>query len=65
MTQPRYKLVLAKMEVKTVKRTATGWEFSVELPGLGYMIGTAPPQADICVSDLLTLYTEVLGDRGG
>jgi hypothetical protein len=55
----RFKLILAKIEVKHVERTPTGWQFSLELPGLGALLIHAPPQADIQVGDRLTLYTEV------
>ena len=60
MSDLRYKLILGKLDVKRVARTPTGWSFVLYLPGLGGMMGTAPPEADIREGDMLTLYTEIL-----
>lgn len=59
----RYKLILAALPIKDIKKTPTGWQFTMELPGLGHLISHAPPEADLRDGDRLTLYTEVLVKR--
>lgn len=55
----RFKLELGKFPVKGIRRTATGFEFALALPGLVLVIPVSS-HADVREGDLLTLYTEVL-----
>jgi len=55
----RHKLVLGKFPVTGVERTAVGFKFALQLPGIKLVL-EVPPSSDVREGDVLTLYTEVL-----
>jgi hypothetical protein len=55
----RHRLVLGKFPVIAVERTAFGFKFVLQLPGIKLVL-EVPPSSDVREGDILTLYTEVL-----
>jgi hypothetical protein len=55
----RHKLILGKFPVTKIERSAFGFKFVLQLPGIKLVLDV-PITADVREGDLLTLYTEVL-----
>jgi hypothetical protein len=58
--QTRLKLIIGKFPIKRVVPSAMGFDFYLDLPGLGLLAFPVPRSADVREGDLLSIYTEVL-----